>query len=148
MLVQEVKARKEYLQSKLLDITTYIGKLESLNIINKGELYNKALNDKFNLLNKIRSHDILLDKINKDTIIFVGNDEISVYDAVAILKTVDEKIITYSDIISNGDLSSVDFFTLLKQRDDLFEEYIVLYNAIKSSDALKDWNQNEVTEEL
>jgi hypothetical protein len=67
---------------------------------------------------------------------------------MAILKTIKEKIDTYSGIISKGDLTSVDFFSLITQRDELFEEYVLLYNAVKSSDAQQNWIPTESTEEL
>lgn len=148
MLVQEIVTRKNYLKFKLIDISNYIDKLETLNLVRKGDLYNKALSEKFELLSKIRSHDVLLERLNKNTTVVVGTEELSVCDAVALLKTLDEKIKTYDGVISHGDLVTVDFFTLINQRDDLFEEYILLYNSIKLSDSTQDWNPTKEKEVL
>lgn len=146
MLLQEVIARKEYLDLKLVDIECYIDKLEALNVQGKCDLYNKAISEKFALLSKLRSHDILIDKLYKSNYITIGDSEISLYEARALLDTLTEKIGTFDSVIDKGDLECLDFFSLLQQRDSLYEEYIVLYNSVKLSEATINWSSEEVKE--
>lgn len=146
MLVQEVISRKEYLKLKLKDLDYYILKLETLNIKGKGAIYNKVINDKFVLLSKIRSHEVLIDKLLKENNVKIGNSEITVYEANALLETTKNQLDTFSTVISKGDLNSLDVFSLLKERDVIFEEYILLFNVVTSSNAEINWNMEEEKE--
>lgn len=139
MLIQEILSRKIYLEKKLNDIDNYINKLSNLEIQDKGSLYNKALELKFDLLSKIRSHKVLLNDESRKTLIDIGGKSISVYEAVKIRDTLYKQLITLDDIITNGDFTSVDIFKLLDHRDSIFEEYELLNNAIKTSDATTEW---------
>ena len=139
MLIQEILSRKIYLEKKLNDIDNYINKLSTLEVQDKGSLYNKALELKFDLLSKIRSHKVLLNDESRKTLIDIGGKSISVYEAVKIRDTLYKQLITLDDIITNGDFTSVDIFKLLDHRDSIFEEYELLNNAIKTSDATTEW---------
>lgn len=139
MLLQEVIARKEYLDLKLVDVESYIDKLEDLNIQGKGDLYNKVITEKFTLLNKIRSHEVLIDDLYRTNYVTIGESEINLYESKALLDTLIEKIETFDNIIDKGDMQCLDLFSLLKQRDSLFEEYIILYNTVKVSEASVNW---------
>ena len=146
MLLQEVLARKEYLDLKLVDVENYLDKLETLNIQGKGDLYNKVISEKFTLLNKIRSHEVLIDELSKSNYVTIGKSEINLYEAKALLDTSIEKIETFDHIIDKGDMEYLDLFSLLTQRDSLFEEYIILYNTVKISEASITWDNKEEKE--
>jgi hypothetical protein len=141
MIIKEIILRKDFLENKLDVVDSYIGSLGTATIEIKSELYTKAINVKFDLLSKIRSHHILLDNLNKDTILTIDGTEISVYEASHLLDTLQEKMTTFTEVIK-GDISkSLDVFTLLEKLDVLFEEYINIYLAIASSDISTDWEK-------
>jgi len=141
MIIKEIILRKDFLENKLDVVDSYIGSLGTATVEIKSELYTKAINVKFELLSKIRSHHILLDNLNKDTILTIDGTEISVYEASHLLDTLQQKMTTFTEVIK-GDISkSLDVFTLLEKLDILFEEYINIYLAIASSDISTDWEK-------
>ncbi len=143
MTIKEILSRKIYLDNKLLDIDNYIEVLSTLDIKDKADLYNKAIEEKFALLSKIQSHDVLIHEQNNFNKIKIGINELSVYDAVKLRNTLQDKISTFDSIIRSGDFKVVSVFNLMTQRDSLFEEHIVLKNAIEKSDSVTEWQKEQ-----
>jgi len=139
MKIKEIILRKEFLDNKLGIIDSYIDSLGATTLSIKSELCTKAINVKFDLLSKVRSHTILLDKLNKDTILVIDGTEISVYEALHLLDTLQNKMDTFKTVIEGDVSKSLDVFTLLDKLETLFEEYINIYMAIISSDISTDW---------
>ena len=139
MLIKEILFRRRFLDNKLFDINNYIEVLSGLEVNNKTDLYNKAIEEKFALLSKIQSHEVLLQTQNSSNTIKIGTNELLVCDVVKLRDTLFNKIDTFNVIIRHGDFKVVSIFNLMAQRDDLFEEYIVLKNAIEKSDAVTEW---------
>ncbi|MBV5346648.1 hypothetical protein JZU46_00225 [bacterium] len=123
---------------KLEEVDKVIVTLKDLSSDNKDTLYTKLINHKFDLLSKIRSHTILLDKLNNDTNITIDGTELSVYEALHLLKTFRHKIDTFSSIIID-DAKSLNIFDLMDKKDKLLEEYIDIYMAVQDSDINTIW---------
>ena len=139
MLIKEIITRKKYLDGKLLDLENYIHILSDLVADNKTDLYNKAVEEKFGLLNKIQSHEVLIQEQNNLNKVIVGSNELTVYDAIKLRDTLHEKIKTLDYIVRFGDFKVINIFSLLDQRDVLFEDYLRLKNAIDKSDIIVEW---------
>lgn len=142
MTIKEILSRKIHLDKKLKDLNRYIEALSDLDVQNKSDLYNKAIEEKFALLSKIQSHTVLLQGQNIDNIISIGDNKLSVYDAVQLRNTLQIKIETLDSIISHGDFRVINIFSILQQRDSLFEEFLVLSLAIKKSDIETVWEKD------
>jgi hypothetical protein len=141
MLVSEIVLRRKFLKTKLDIIDRYINAISKSSSEIKGDLYTKAINEKFGLLSKIRSHDILLDDLNRGTVINIDDTNVSIYEALHLTDTLEEKINTFKAIIDRDNSKSLDAFALLDKIDIIFEEYINIHMAILSSDILTDWEK-------
>ena len=141
MLINEIISRKKYLSNKLIDIDNYILKLLDTNIEEKTSIYNKAIEIKFSLLSKIRSHEVLLHDQNAANTIMIGTSEISVYEGVKLRDTLGLKIKTLDILITQGDFNVINIFSLMEQRDSLFEEFVILNTIIAKSDITEEWKE-------
>ena len=139
MLLSEILLRKRYLDSKLKTINKYITYISSIESSRTPELYTNAVSYKFELLSKIRSHNILIDNLNKETYIKVSNVELSVFEAIYLLRTLETKLKTFTDFIESKASISVDIATLFSKNDILFEEYQSIYLAVLHSDLITKW---------
>lgn len=140
MFLSEILSRKKYLDSKMLDINNYISNISDLSIQGKSDIYNKAIEEKFALLTKIQSHVVLLQEQNLINSINIGNNELTVNDAVKLRHTLQSKIDTLDFLISRGDFKVINVFNLMIQRDALFDEFTVLNIAILKSDSNTSWD--------
>lgn len=142
MFFHDIIKRKEYLDKKLKDVSDFLKSLKELDISveSKALLYNKAIDLKFKLLNKIRSHEVLIQSLSEETTVDIGNETMSLYEAEQLINTIEAKIETVESILLDGDLNVINFFSLLEQRDQLFEEYMVLYTSVYRSIANKEWS--------
>ena len=103
----------------------------------KASVYTNTINQLFDMYNKLQSHRALLDKENSDTSIVIGKSEISVLDAVHILKTTRYKIDVLSRLINSNEYN-LSISELMDKRDILMEEYITMLVEVSKSDWLKD----------
>ena len=137
MLVGEIVLRKRKIEK---DIDTYLDYINGLDVnitSNRGDIYNKSINSLFDLYSKLQSHNALLDKENAETKVEFGDSELSISDALHIIKTIEEKIAVLDCIISKNDYSiSID--EIVKTRSKLTDEYITLKQLIEVSD----WSTN------
>lgn len=134
MLVAEVIERKNRIKQKIEELEYYLEKVASIpNVKNSSTVYNEVVNNVFELLDNYQSHVILLDKSNSKTVIKVGQSEIKVSDAIKLHRTINEKMRILTNIITSTD-SSVDVPNLIKQRDKLIEERLLLNKSIQQSD--------------
>lgn len=141
MLISEIVLRCKFLNTKLSILNKYLEDIDSSNSDIKSDLYIRAINEKFALLSKIRSHTILLDKLNKDTIINIDGTDISIYEALHLTDTLQEKMDTFKTVIEGDTSKSLDAFALLEKIDVVFEEFINIHLAILSSDISTDWEK-------
>lgn len=141
MNILEILSRKKFLDSKLVLLDKYLESLGKTDSESKSDLYTSAINKKFDLLSKIRSHTILIDNLNRDTIITIDGTELSVYEALHITQTLKEKMDTFTSVILGDDSKSLAVFTLLDKLDVLYDEYINIRLAISSSDISTDWEK-------
>jgi len=139
MLVCEILLKKRYLDKKLTTINSYIDVINNSSLSNTKQLLDVALNYKFELLSKIRSYSITLDKLNKETYISVDGVELSIYEALYVLKTLELKMQTLSDVVVSKASLFIDATDFLSKNDNLFNEYQKIYIAIQNSDVCTSW---------
>ncbi len=133
MLVSEAIERKNTIKQSIDELDYYLEKIASIpNVRESSPVYNEVINNMFDLLDKYQSHIILLYNSNSTTTIKVGEAEITVAIAVALLRTIEEKISILTKIITSDD-ASVSVPDLIKQRDKWLEEKILIKQAIEQS---------------
>lgn len=140
MLVRDILKRKRYFDQKLEDLEYYTEALKDLKVSGKAKLYNEAVEKQFAVASKIRSHVTLLERLNNETLITIGGNEVSVSDAVKLRDSMKYQMSVLSSIIANGDFSALNIFSLMEQRDSLFDELMMLDSAIYVSDCVTDWD--------
>lgn len=134
MLVAEAIERKNKIKQSIQDLDYYLEKVSSIpNIRESSSVYNKVINNMFELLDNYQSHIILLYNSNNNVSVKVGETELTVTMAIALKRTIDEKINILTKIITSND-ASISVPELLKQRDKLFEEQLIIKRAIEQSD--------------
>ena len=85
------------------------------------------------LMDKLQSINLILNKINNESIIDIAGTKLSMQAAVEIRSTMKAKIDVISELIAldNGKL---DILALIIQRDSMVEEYAAIDSAINQAD--------------
>ena len=142
MTVHEILVRKRYLDSKLATINKYIDTINASILPNADQLLTDIIKDKFDIISKLRSHRIILDKLNNSTKINIDGIELSIYEALHLLNSLKLKMATFSNILeSNVATTSIDVLGILSKNDSLFEEYQKVYIAVRLSDTTTSWEK-------
>ena len=139
MFLSEIVLRKKYLESKLDSINMYIDTLSTNTQRNTSELLTNAVSYKFELLSKIRSHNILINNLNKDTYINIGGVELSVFEAMYLLRTLENKMQTFTNLIKSESAINIDVYAIFNKNDSLFDEYQNIYLTVLQSDLITKW---------
>jgi len=139
MFLHEIEERKKHIELKIKYVDLYLQRLVNLQTNNKEAQYNRALDYKFSLLSKLRSHNILIQNLYETTTLTIGDSTITLYEAQQLLSTVENKLKTVESIINKDDFLIVDFFKFIENYDSLIEEYILLYSSIKKCITGKEW---------
>ena len=139
MNVREILLRRTFLLKKLDEIDKVLSEVVHIDSEQRKVLYTKLINIKFELLSKIRSHSILLDTLNNETVVLIDGTELSVYEALHLLNTLEQKINTFSSIITTDASKSLNIFDLMDIKDKLLEEYLNIYLAVLRSDIDTIW---------
>jgi hypothetical protein len=127
VIIKEVLDRYRFIKKKISVID------EHIKSISDSDKYNVAVDIKFKLLSKLQSHRVLIDEQNNINFIDVSTNKISVSDAIAIRNTLKLKIDTFMEI-------SKDFPSIISKMDDVFNEFMVIDNAIQKSDTTVEWD--------
>lgn len=145
MYLSEIVLRKRYLEYKLDTIDKYIHNICNMcastitSTSTSTDLLTGAISYKFDLLSKIRSHNVLISNLNKETFINVSGVELSVFEAMHLLKTLESKLDTFTKLIKSEAASSLDALTIFSKNDILFDEYQNIYLTVLQSDLITKW---------
>lgn len=137
MLIGEIVLRKRKIEKDIETYLDYINNVDVNTVSNRGDIYNKAINNLFELYSKLQSHNALLEKENSVTEVEFGESTLSVSDALHICRTIEEKIEVLDCIISKNDYS-INIEEIIKTRTKLTDEFIALKQLIEVSD----WSTN------
>ena len=142
MNITELLLRKRQLEAKLAITNKYLDFISNSSTDIQPKL-TSAIKYKFELLSKIRSHEVLLDRLNTETTILVGGIEISVKEALYLMHTLELKIATFNNLVKSPSAINIDVLDIMSKIDALFEEYLSIYKAVKHSDSLLDLSGKE-----
>ena len=126
MVLAEVLTEMKNLRHKVAQLENYLFKISDTN----AGLADEATTKLLDLMDKYRSHLIMVNMVNNNTLVTVGEQRVSLANAVIIAKTIKKKINLLNSLIEEDNV--LDKFDLMKQRDALLGEYDTLANSLKA----------------
>lgn len=85
------------------------------------------------IIDKLQSINLILNKINNESIIEIAGTKLSLQTAIEIRSTMKAKIDVISELIAL-DTGKLDILALMEQRDTIIEEYTAVNSAINQAD--------------
>jgi len=135
MVLAEVLIEKRNLEQKICLLNDYIFKISKIS----SDETDRAIKKLIELVDKHRSHLILINRINNSIEVTIGSSKVSLANAVLITKTIDRKIDLLNGLLAGCDGNdTLIFFDLMAQRDKLLEEHTTISNGLKSIE----WSTN------
>jgi hypothetical protein len=132
MVLAEVLIEMNNLRQKIRQLEDYLHRTAGQD----ATLADKATSKLLDLLDKHRSHLILLNDINNSVEVSIGGSKVSLANAILITKTMKRKVDLLNSLIE-GD-SVLDVFSLMEQRDKLYMEYTTISNGLTAIE----WSTN------
>ena len=126
MVLAEVLIEMRSLGKKIVQLESYLHRIADSNAKQADIATTKLLD----LLDKHRSHLILINKVNNATKVSIGSSKVSLANAIILLKTTERKVDLLNSLIEN-EQGVLDVFDLMVQRDSLLEEYTTISNGLK-----------------
>lgn len=133
MVLAEVLIEMRNLRQKIKQLESYLHRTAGQDTTVADEATIKLLD----LLDKHRSHLILINKINNSIEVSIGGSKVSLANAILITKTMRRKIDLLDSLIED-EHSILDVFSLVEQRDKLLEEYTTISNGLQAIE----WSTN------
>jgi len=127
MVLAEVLIEMRNLSRKIMQLEDYLHRIMSQN----AKLADDATTKLLDLLDKYRSHLILINRINNDTEVSIGGSKVSLANAILITKTMERKIALLDSLLEDP-YGVLDVFSLMDQRDQLMDEYTTISNSLKA----------------
>jgi len=87
------------------------------------------------LLDRLQTINLVLNRVNYESIITIANTELSLNTAIELRNTLQSKIDMMDGLISSSK-GTLNLLALMEQRDSVLEEFMVIDSAIKQAD----WN--------
>jgi len=125
MVLAEVLIEMKNFGLKISQLEDYLHRTAGQDVA----LADRATIKLLDLLDKHRSHLILLNKLNNNIEVTIGDSTVSLANAILITKTMKRKIELLNSLIETED-SVLDIFSLIEQRDKLLEEYTAISNGL------------------
>ena len=99
------------------------------------EHQNAVLSQLLSLFDQLQSINLVLNKINNNSVIEIAGTKLNLNTAVELRNTMKKKVDVMSELIALDD-GDLDVLALMQQRDTLLEEYYTMDSAISQAD----WN--------
>ena len=131
--IAEVLIEMRNLKYKINQLRDYLLRIAD----NNATLADTATIKLLDLLDKHRSHLILINEINNSTEVSIGGSTVSLANAIIIIKTIKCKINLLNSLVETEE-SVLDVFSLMEQRNKLLEEYTTISNGL----AAIEWSTN------
>jgi len=125
MVLAEVLIEMKILKRKIKQLENFLHRTADHN----ATLADRATTELLSLLDKHRSHLILINRINNSTEVSIGSSKVSLANAILITKTMGRKIDLLNSLIEEDNV--LDVFSLMEQRDRLLDEYTTISNGLK-----------------
>lgn len=129
MFLGEVLIEADIIKSKIEQLENYLFKVSS----SDSEKTDKAVKKLVELIDKYRSHLILLNRIENKTELYIGDTKVNIINAKLICSSLRSKIMLLDKLI-DSDSAVLDIFSLIEQRDKLLAEYVLISNGLKQAE--------------
>lgn len=124
MVLRELIHQKKILDKKILELQKMLEYMPNDDIASELIAF----------IERRQSKLISIDVANRRARLNIGGQEVDVATAVKIRDTLELKINTLTKIINSDNDYALDRIELMKQRDNFYNDYIILDNAILQSD--------------
>jgi len=131
MLLSELLNRRAYIKIQIEELRTYLRTEKDISN------FNKIINRLFELEDKFQKYTLILDKVNFENEVEIGSNVVSVATAIRLRQATERKILALTSLICNTRIK-LDILNLMKQRNELIEEFHIYDKAI----SLNDWRTN------
>jgi len=131
MLLSELLNRRAYIKIQIEELRTYLRTEKDISS------FNKIINRLFELEDKFQKYTLILDKVNFENEVEIGSNVVSVATAIRLRQATERKILALTSLICNTRIK-LDILNLMKQRNELIEEFHIYDKAI----SLNDWRTN------
>lgn len=132
MVLAEVIIESRNIKQKIKQLESYLDK-----ITEDSEKVDLATTKLIDLFDKYRSHLILINTINNDVKMVVGDSEVSLANTLLIINTMKRKINLLDNLINTKN-NFLDVFDLMGKRDKLLIEYTTISNKLKYTEWITD----------
>lgn len=126
MVLAEILIETRSLKKRIDQLMVYINSVSSRD----SDITDRAIKKLLSLLDKHRSHLILLNRVNNEVTVSVGDSQLSLANAIIILETVGRKIAVLDALIETKEVV-LDIVDVMEQRDKLLEEYTAISKEIQ-----------------
>ena len=133
MLIGELILKKDDIKDRIHELREFIFKLSNNSNKNNAEIYGQSLGILFDLLDQYQNYLVVIENSNTLNNVTIGNNEVSVSNAVKIRDTLRCKIDALEDIISGSDYF-IDKLSLMNKKNKLKDECSIIDNIIYTSD--------------
>jgi hypothetical protein len=132
MVLAEVIIESRNIKQKIKQLESYLDK-----ITEDSEKVDLATTKLIDLFDKYRSHLILINTINNDVKMVVGDSEVSLANTLLIINTMKRKINLLDNLIDTKN-NFLDVFDLMDKRDKILIEYTTISNKLKYTEWITD----------
>jgi hypothetical protein len=129
MVLAEVLVEMDNLKRKIGQLDKYLKTVTG----SDQKLEDKIITMLLDLLDKYRSHLILVNRVNNDVEVFIGDTKTSLANAVIIADTIERKIDILNSLIDNKDVA-FDLFDLINNRNKLLDEHTTIKNSLRKTE--------------
>ena len=139
MLLAELLIRKDYLKYKMVELKNNL-LTSNIRMENRREITDHL----FSLIDEYQKYVILINRMNNSVTIKVADSELNIANALKIKENINSKMDILSNIIEmnrTNDKTDYSVLDLIKQRDKLMEEYIMISSSVFSQDWKTDIEQ-------
>lgn len=123
MILRDLIYQKEMLEKKIIELRNIMHYDVSENIAQ----------ELFVQLELLQAKKVNLNAVNNQVKLDLGGKKVIISTAIIIRDTMKDKMNILTDLITDNECQ-LDKLTLMKQRDDIYEEYSLLSHKIVSSD--------------
>lgn len=127
MVLAEIIIELREIQRRIKQLGRYLSEMSTRD----SQAADQATSKLLELLDKERSHLILLNNVNNKVTVTLGESEVSLANAITIAETIAKKVEILDGLIDTPDCS-LDVFDLIERRDKIMKEYLHLSNGIAS----------------
>lgn len=127
MVLAEIIIELREIQRRIRQLERYLSEMSTRD----SQAADQATSKLLELLDKERSHLILLNNVNNKVTVTLGESEVSLANAITIAETIAKKVEILDELIDTPECS-LDVFDLIERRDKIMKEYLHLSNGIAS----------------